>query len=150
MAMIRWEPFREMVSLRDPIDRLFEESFIRRSRLCTKLQEGDFSLYIYQTDKEIVVKASLPGVKPEEIDISITGDALTIKVEHKEEKETKKEDFFQKEMSYGTFTRTVAFPVPVQIDKAEATFENGIVALTIPKAEEAKPKQIKIKPKAVG
>jgi HSP20 family protein len=106
--------------------------------------------YTRQTDKEIVVKASLPGVKPEEIDISITGDALTIKGEHKEEKETKKEDFLQKEMSYGTFTRTVALPVPVQIDKAEATFENGIVALTIPKAEEAKPKQIKIKPKAVG
>ena len=149
MTMMRREPFRGMVSLRDAMDRLFDESFIRRPRIWPEIQEGDLPLDMYQTDKDVVVKASLPGVTPEEIDISITGDALTIKGEHKEETETKKEDYFRKEISYGTFTRTVALPVPVKADKAEANFENGVVTLTIPKAEEAKPKQIKVKPKVM-
>jgi HSP20 family protein len=97
----------------------------------------------------VVIKISLPGAKPEEIDISIVGDVLTIKGEHREETETKKEDYFRKEINYGNFTRTIALPVAVKTDEAEATFENGIVTLTVPKSEEAKPKQIKIKPRAM-
>jgi HSP20 family protein len=96
-----------------------------------------------------VVKAAVPGVKPEEVDVSIIGDILTIKGEHKEEKEVKEDNYFRKERRYGTFSRSVQIPVPVKTDKAEAVFDNGVLTLTLPKAEAVKPKQIKVKPKAV-
>jgi len=149
MAMQRWEPFREMTSLRDAMDRLFEDSFVRPSRL---LMEGEgretVALDMYQTDNEVVVKASLPGFKPEEVDITITGDILTIKGEHKEEKETKEKDYFYKERRYGSFSRSVRIPAEIKSEEAEAAFDNGELTLTLPKAEEAKPKQIKVKTQA--
>ena len=149
MSMIRWEPFREMMSLRQAMDRLFEDSFVRPSRLWPELRGGELPIDMYQTKDDVVVKAPLPGVKPEELDISITGDTLTIKGEHKEEQEVKEEDYLCKERRYGTFSRSVTVPVAVKSDKAEATFENGILTLTMPKAEEVKPKQIKVKAKGV-
>jgi HSP20 family protein len=146
MTMQRWEPFSEMMSLRNAMDRLFEDSFVRPS---TMLMEGEgrgmLPLDMYQTDKKVVVKASLPGFNPEEVDISITGDTLTIKGEHQEEKETKEEDYIYKERRYGSFSRSVTIPVEVKSDKADAAFENGVLTLTLPKAETAKPKQIKVK-----
>jgi len=132
------------------MDRLFEDSFVRPSRFWPdRLGRGELPIDMYQTANEVIVKASLPGVKPEEVDISITGDTLTIKGEHKEEQEVKQEDYFRKERYYGAFSRSLVLPVQVQSDKAEATFENGILTLTLPKAEEVKPKQIKIKARKV-
>lgn len=150
MTMMRWDPFREMISLRQAMGRLFEDSFVRRPHWWPALAEGalPLSLEMYQTANDVVVKMAVPGAKPEEVDISITGDTLTIKGERKEEKEVKEADYFLKEHVYGSYSRTVTIPVPVQADKAEAAFENGILTLTLPKKEEAKPKQVKIKPKA--
>ncbi|MCD6300004.1 MAG: Hsp20/alpha crystallin family protein [Dehalococcoidales bacterium] len=147
MTMIRWEPFREMMTLRNAMDRLFEESFVRPSRLWPEVGVGELAIDMYQTANDVVVKAALPGLKPEEVDISITGDTLTIKGEHKEEQEVKQEDYFYKEHRYGGFSRSIAIPVQVKSDKAEALFENGVLTLTLPKAEEIKPKQIKVKAK---
>jgi HSP20 family protein len=149
MNLVRWEPFREMMSLRDAMDRLFEDSFVRPWSFRGDYGVMGLPLDMYQTADDVVVKATLPGVKPEEVDISITGDTLTIKGEHKEEQEVKEEDYIHKERRYGTFSRSVALPVQVKSDKAEAVFENGILTLTLPKAEEVKPKQIKVKAKAV-
>jgi len=150
MDLIRWDPFREMTSLRDAMDRLFEESFIRPSRFWPdRLERGELPIDMYQTANDVVVKASLPGVKPEEVDISISGDTLIIKGEHKEEQEVKQEDYFRKERYYGAFNRSLILPVQVKSDKAEAVFDNGILTLTLPKAEETKPKQIKVKAKAM-
>ena len=149
MTMIRWEPFREMMSLRNAMDRLFEESFVRPSRLWPEMERGELPVDVYQTANDVVVKATIPGVKPEEVDISITGDTLTIKAEHKEEKEVKQEDYFYKERRYGSFNRSIPIPVQVKADKAEAVFENGVLTLTLPKAEEVKPKQIKVKAKGM-
>jgi HSP20 family protein len=150
MDLVRWEPFREMMSLRDAMDRLFEDSFVRPSRFWPdQMGRGELPIDMYQTANDVVVKASLPGVKPEEVNITITGDTLTIKGEHKEEQEVKQEDYFRKERYYGAFSRSLILPVQVQSDKAEATFENGILTLTLPKAEEVKPKQIKIKARKV-
>ena len=104
---------------------------------------------MYQTDEDVIVQASVPCVKPEEVDVTITGDTLTIKGETKTEGEVKKENYFRKERSYGAFSRSILLPTSLQTDKAEASFENGVLTLTIPKAEESKPKQIKIKPKGV-
>ena len=147
MSIMRWDPFREMMSLRDAMDRLFEESFVRPSRLLGDVGR-ELPVDVYQTDNDVVVKATLPGTKPEEVDISITGDILTIRGEHKEEQEMKEENYLRRERRYGTFSRSIRIPIPIQSDKAEAVFENGVLTLTLPKAEEAKPKQIKVQAKA--
>ena len=149
MTMMRWEPFRDLMSLRQAMDRLFEDSFVQPSRLWPGLGGGDIALDVYQTANDVVIKAALPGVKPEQVDISVTGDTVTIKGEHKEEREVKEKDYLLKEHRSGSFSRTVTVPVPVQSDKAEATFENGVLTITLPKQEKVKPKQIKVKPKAV-
>ena len=94
MDLVRWEPFREMTSLRDAMDRLFEDSFVRPSRFWTDGGRGQLPLDMYQTSNEVVVKATLPGFKPDEVDISVTGDPLNIKAEHTEEQEVKDEDYF--------------------------------------------------------
>ncbi len=146
MAIRRWEPFSELMSLREAMDRLFEESFVRPTRLAPVLDYTRMvPIDVYQTENEVVVKASLPGVKPEDVDISILGDMLTIKGETKSEQEVKEENYQRRELRYGAFTREISLPAIVQADKAEATFENGMLTLHIPKAEEAKPKQIKVR-----
>ncbi len=149
MTMRRWEPLSPL-GLREAMDRLFEESFIEPARFWSwpQAQMGNLPLDVYQTDDHVMVKASIPGVSPEEVDISITGDMLTIKGEHKEETEAKEDDYFRKERRFGAFSRSVTIPVPVQGDKADATFQDGVLRISMPKAEEARPKQIKVKPKA--
>jgi len=149
MNIVRWEPFKEMTSLRDAMDRLFEDSFVRTPRLWPKIGEWELPIDMHQTANDIIVKASLPGFKPEEVDISITSDTITIKGEHKEEQEVKEENYSYKERRYGTFNRSVLIPVQVKSDKAEAVFEDGVLTLTMPKAEEVKPKQIKVKAKQI-
>lgn len=131
------------------MDRLFEDSFVRPSRMWPELKVGDIPVDMYQTASDVVIKASLPGIEPDEIDISVRGDTVTIKGEHKEETEVKEENYFRKEHRYGAFSRTVTVPVAVQSDKAEAVFDKGMLTLTLPRSEKEKPKQIKVKPKAM-
>lgn len=150
-SLIRWDPFGELMSLRQAMDRLFEESFVRPTSILASLREGPVpALDIYETDDAMVVKASVPGIKPGDIDITITGDILTIKGEAKTEEEIKEENYYRQERRYGAFTRTVELPPQLQTDRAEATFEQGVLTLTIPKAEEIKPKAIKIKTKELA
>ncbi|MDP2726103.1 MAG: Hsp20/alpha crystallin family protein [Dehalococcoidia bacterium] len=139
MAIVRWDPFQEMVSVRDAMDRLFQESFVRpTTRLLTR--EGGLAMDIYDTDNEVVVKASLPGIKPEDVDITMTGDMLTIRGESKAEENIKQENYYLQERRYGSFSRSVTIPMPVQADKAEAKFEHGVLTLTLPKAKRSSPK----------
>jgi len=139
-----------MASLRQAMDRVFDERFFSPYRFFTFGTGEVTPIDMYHTAKEVVVKAALPGVKPEEVDISITGDTLTIEGETKAEEKTEREDYLYQEHRYGAFHRSVALPSELQTDKAEASFNNGILTLTIPKSEEAKPKQIKVKAKARG
>lgn len=151
MNLIRWEPFAEPISLKQAMDRLFEDSFIRPSRFSPILSEVLApAIDMYQTPNEVIVKANLPGVKAEELDIDITNDTLTIKGERKVEEKVKREDYFYQEQRYGVFTRTIGLPANLKTDKAEATLEDGILTLTIPKAEEAKRKAIKVKAKGTA
>jgi HSP20 family protein len=144
--LIRWEPFSELISLRDAMDRLFEESFIRpRGGLLAPWGEGTLPLDVYDTDDAVVVKASVPGVKPEDVEVTITGDCLNIKGETKAEEEVKKGNYIRQERRYGAFSRSVTLPAGLVTDKAEAVFEGGVLKLTIPKAEEVKPKTITVK-----
>lgn len=143
MSLIRWEPFGELVSLREAMERLFADSFVNPTRLPSP--KAVLPLDIYQTDKEVVVMSSLAGVKPEEMDISISGDVLTIKGETKTEEKIEKDAYLCQECRYGSFNRSVTLPAGLKTDKAEASFEDGILTITIPKAEAAKPRTIKVK-----
>jgi HSP20 family protein len=148
MAIERWQPFSELMSLRQAMDRLFEDSFVRPSRFLSTVGEiAAPALDVYQTPNEVIVKAALPGLKPEEMSIDITGESLTIRGECKAEQKIKKEDYIYQERRYGAFSRTIALPNGLKPDKAEATMEDGVLTLTIPKAEEVKPKAIKVKAK---
>lgn len=145
MAIERWQPFSELMSLRQAMDKLFEDSFVRPSRALADLGEvAAPALDVYQTPNEVVVKAALPGLKPEDISIDITGETLTIRGESKAEQKIKKEDYLYQERRYGAFSRSVALPSGLKPDKAEATMEDGVLTLTIPKAEGVKPKAIKV------
>lgn len=105
-------------------------------------------LDIDETDNEIIVSASIPGVNPEEVDISVTRDTLTIKGKSEKKEEKKTKTSYSKEISYGEFSRVVSWPTEVQTDKVEAHFENGLLKIVAPKAEEVKPKSVKVKVKA--
>ena len=145
MSIVRWEPFGDLVTLREAMDRLFEESFIRPGSRLLSPHGGDLALDMYETDDEIVVTAVLPGVKPEDVDVTITGESLCIKGETQAETTVENANYLRQERRYGAFSRTIALPSPIQPDKAEAKFKDGVLTLSIPKAEEAKPKTIKIK-----
>jgi HSP20 family protein len=147
MSIVRWEPLSELMSLREAMDRLFEESFVRPRAGLIPFGGTGLTLDVYETDEALVVTTDTPGVKPEDLDISITGDVLTIKGETKMEEEVKRENYHRQERRYGAFSRSVTLPVPVDADQTEAKFKDGVLTLTIPKAEEAKPKVIKIKSK---
>jgi HSP20 family protein len=144
--LVRWDPFRDLVSLREAMDHLFEESFVRpRGGWLTPVGAETLAVDMYETDDAIVVRTAIPGVKPEDVDVSAVGDTLTIKGETKAEEEIKEDNYIRRERRYGSFCRSLAIPVPVVADKAEAEFENGVLILTLPKAEEVKPKAIKVK-----
>lgn len=144
--VVRWVPFREMTDIRDTMDRLFERGFSRPWRVLTYGEaQGVFPVDFYETDEDVVVKASLPGVKPDEVDISVTGDTLTIKGEHKEEHKEKNANFYRKERRYGSLQRALTLPAKVDADKAEATFEHGELNLRLPKVAEVRPKTIAVK-----
>lgn len=143
--IIRWDPVREMVTMRDSMDRVFED-FFRRSPANVE-GYGTIDINIVQTDDAVVIKASIPGIKPEDINISISGDTLSIRGETKEDEDFKNFDYHIREMRYGSFARSILLPSRIVSDKAKAEFENGVLKLTLPKAEEVKPKTITIKAK---
>jgi HSP20 family protein len=140
-----WKPLRELERMRREMDRVWDSFFERRPARVEEVSELLPTLDISETKNEYVVKAELPGMDPKEIDISLTNDLLTIKGEKKQEKEEKEENYHLIERSYGSFTRSVRLPGQVQSDKINANFKNGILKVTLPKTEEAKKKEIKIK-----
>ncbi len=150
MAIQRWEPFREMVSLRDAMNSLLQESFVRPISLLADSNVAMLSLDIAEDQDEFIVHASLPGVRPEDVHITAHGDTLTIRGEFKAEEEKKDKQYHLRERRYGQFQRTVTVPTPINADKAQAQFENGVLTLRLPKTEEAKPKEIKIGGRALA
>jgi len=146
-SLARWESFCDLVSLREVIDRLFDESFVCSwERQSTPAGEERLAMDMYTTDENVVVKAAIPGVKPEDINVSIVGDTLIIKGETRAEEKVAEEQYIHRECSYGAFNRSLTLPTQVVADEAEAEFEHGVLMLTIPK-EEAKSQTIKIKVK---
>ncbi len=141
--IVRWEPFRDMVSLRDAMDRMWEEGLLRPP-VPFAWSEGALAVDMYETDESVVVKSEIPGVKAEEIEVSVTGDTLTIKAETKEEEEISRENYLRRERRYGSYCRSVTLPGGLETEKADADYTDGVLTLTFPKAEEVKPKSIKV------
>ncbi len=146
--LIRWEPMREMVTLREAMDRLFEDAFTHPLGTADGWHSSSVpAIDLYQTDNDVVIKAALPGIKADDVQINITGDILTVKGEMKEKNETKEKNYHIREQRWGAFERSVMLPTNVVSDKAKAEFEDGVLTITLPKAEEAKPKTITVKAK---
>ena len=145
--LIRWEPAREMMTLREAMDRLFDDAFTRPLSLRDGWSASAPAIDMYQTNDEIIVKAAVPGMKADDVQINVTGELLTIKGEMKEQEEKKEKAWHIREQRWGSFELSVALPTVVVADKAKAEFENGILTVTLPKAEEVKPKTITVKAK---
>ena len=146
--LIRWQPMRDAVTLRDAMDRLFDEAFTRPWGLTDGGRLGLApSVDMFETENDVVVKASLPGMKADDVEINVTGEMLTIKGETQEKSDVKEKAYHIREQRWGSFERSVALPTTVLSDKAKAEFEDGILTITLPKAEEVKPKTITVKTK---
>ncbi|MFQ5408052.1 MAG: Hsp20/alpha crystallin family protein [Anaerolineales bacterium] len=145
--IVRWEPFRDMMSLRQAMDRLFDESFVSPATSWNGSAFSAPAVDMYQTDDEIVVKATIPGIKPDNLHLNVTGDMLSIEGETHDEVSDEQANYVVRERRFGKFHRQIALPTPVNADRAKAEFEHGVLTLTLPKVEEVKPKQIPVKVK---
>lgn len=142
----RFDPLGEMVSLRSAMDRLFEDSFVSPVGWRT-LGSGEAitpPLDVHETADDIVVTASLPGMKAEDVEITMTGQSLTLRGEFRADEKVERDQYLYRERRFGTFHRSLQLPVRVQGESAQATFTDGVLTLRIPKAEEVKPRQIRI------
>jgi HSP20 family protein len=147
MTTVHWDPAKDLMSLRDAMNKLFEEGVVKPSGFTFEIGTAGIPFDMYETQNEIVIKAQLPGVKPEEADISITEDILTIKAEKKEPEAAKDRNYLRKENRYGSLSRSINLPAEVKAEMTNAVFENGMLTLNLPKAETAKPKHIKVQVK---
>lgn len=145
MAIIRWDPFRDLMTLREKMNRLFEEAFITRGEE-KELVSGTWtpSVDVYETENALILSAEVPGIEENDIEIKIENSTLTLHGERKFEKETKEENFHRIERAYGSFHRSFTLPNYVDQDKIKAEHENGILKITMPKKKELKPRKIKV------
>jgi HSP20 family protein len=146
MAIVRWEPFRDLITLQDRMNRLFDERFGRLRAGDESMDSGAWSpaVDIYETDHDIVVKAELPEMKEKDIDIRLENNILTLKGERKFEKVTREENYHRVERAYGAFSRSFTLPTSVDQDKINAEYKDGVLKITLPKKAETKSKQIKV------
>jgi HSP20 family protein len=146
--LTRWDPFRDMATLHDRVDRLFEDTLGRlRTPFSDEALEGTSwvpAVDIVEKQNELVLRADLPGIDPKDVDISVQNNTLTLRGERKFESDVKEDDFRRVERVYGSFVRSFALPQTVDPEKVEAEYRNGVLHVTLPKRPEAKPKQIKV------
>jgi HSP20 family protein len=144
-TLTRWDPFREMATLRRTMDRFFDEPLFETALRWPREEAFSLALDVAEKDDSYIVKASVPGVNPEDIEVTLTDNVLTIKGETKEDKEVKEENYHLRERHYGSFMRSITLPMAVNVDKIDAVNEHGVLTLTIPKSEAVKPKKIAVK-----
>lgn len=147
MAIVRWDPWTTLPSLQDRINRIFEEAFPRGTAKDSEFATTDWrpAVDTYEEGNNIVIKAELPGVKKEDITIDVKDNVLTLKGERSAESEVKEENYYRREQSYGKFFRAFTLPDAVDPSRIEANCKDGVLKISIPKAEKAKTKKIDIK-----
>lgn len=144
MSMERWEPFRDMLTLREAMDRLFQESFVRPTSAMLSAARGGVSVDLAETPDSYMIRATVPGINPENVKITVQDNMLTMRGESSGEEERKDQNYILHERHTTSFNRTIALPGTVDADHAQARYENGVLTLTLPKSPEAKPKQIPV------
>ena len=142
-AIYRWDPFREMLALRNTMDRLYE-SALAGAPTTVAGESWSLALDVAENDSAYVVKASVPGINPDDLEITYNENTLTIRGETKADQEFDEGQYHLRERRWGSFTRSVTLPMPVQSGAIQAACDNGILTLTLPKAEESKPKRIQV------
>jgi len=145
MTIERWHPFLEMASLRDAMDSMLKETFVQPNDARSERGAATFTLPLDVTESEndFVVQASLPGIKPEDVETTVLGDTLTVRGESRVAEENS-HNWLLRERRSGSFQRSVSMGTSINADMASAQFENGVLTLTLPKSEQARPKQIKV------
>jgi HSP20 family protein len=143
-AVPTWGNYGRLSDLRDEIDRLFEMPLAELARTSQLLSGWTPALDMHEDKDSIVVKAELPGMKKEDIDISLHDGSLSISGERKGESKFEDAEVYRAERFVGRFQRTIALPAPVAVDKVKAQYKDGVLTITLPKTEEAKPKQIEV------
>jgi len=148
MTLVRWRPGRDIFRFRDEMDRLFED-FMEKSpaRAEPGAQIWNPEIDVRETETEIVVEAEIPGIDQKDVNVSIKDNMLTLKGEKKIEKEEKEANYYRAERTYGSFMRSFTLPTLVVADKVAAKYRNGVLTITLPKAEEVKPKEIPVEVK---
>jgi len=144
MSVTRWEPFRNLSTLQEQVNRLFEDNFTRGRSGQAELASWAPAVDIYETENELVVKADLPEVQDKEIDIRVENNMLTIRGERKFSNEVHEDNYLRVERAYGSFARSLSLPNTVNTEAIKAEYKNGVLTVQMPKREETKPKQIKI------
>jgi HSP20 family protein len=146
----RTSPLGELVSLRQAMDRLFEDSFVRPNGFGAAELGGSLPLDVTNTPDALLVEAAMPGIRPEDVEITVENGTLTIRAESKDERKETEGETIIREIRRGSVSRSVTLPTGLEADKASATFENGVLRLSFPRAEEVKPRQIRISPTIDG
>jgi HSP20 family protein len=146
MDQIRWNPLKEMVSLRERMNRLFDDSLFRSERRNDDAELGVWlpAVDMFEKDDRLVIKAELPGMDKKDISLDLKNNVLTLSGIRQHENEVKEENFYRREMSYGKFVRSFSLPADSDAEKIKAEFQNGLLTIEIPTPEQHKPKQIKV------
>jgi HSP20 family protein len=147
MSIQRWDPWKDIITLREAMNSLLEESFVRPRAGLTAFASG-MAVDLRETDDTFVIETVLPGVKPEDVDISVLGETLRISAEMREDAANQDAKWLIRERRYGRFERTLTLPSPVKADEAAADFRDGILIVTLPKTEVAQPRSIPVRQSA--
>ena len=147
MAIMRFEPFREMARVQDELNRIFDDRLWRRGQGYEELSSGGFlpPVDVWEDQEVLSLTAELPGIDPKDVDVHVENGVLTVKGERKLEREDRKDNYLRIERAYGAFTRSFTLPSTVDSEKVKAEFKNGLLRVLIPKREETKPRSIKVK-----
>jgi len=146
MSFKKWEPFKDLISIQERMNQLFDDTFSSRPHGAEEFSKGSWSppVDIYETASNVVLKAEIPGMSQEDIDIKIEDNTMVLKGERKFEKESSDETYYRIERSYGTFVRSFTLPNSVDQGGVRASYELGVLKIVMPKKEEKKPKSIKV------
>lgn len=144
MALVRWEPFEGLASLRREMDRLFDNCFETGPRGLGHLSAWELAVEVADTTDAVMIKAQVPGMPKDNLQVNVTDDAITLRGERKVEEKKEEKNYPRREFRYGVFSRTIALPAAVQADKATAQLKEGVLEITIPKSEKANVKEMPI------
>ena len=144
MGLDRWDPFRDMMAWRETMDRLLQQSISGTGQLISNMRPDAIPMDVVERDDAFEVHASVPGVKPEDVEVIVQGERLTVRAESHHEEERRGENWLMREQRSGTLQRTITLPSAVNSDRTEARIENGVLTLRLPKAQEARPHRIAV------